>query len=303
MNAARDATATTTKGATVPIWSLPLPAVVMLMLLLIASQQPDGRLHLWVLDVGQGDAILVRSPGGHTALIDGGPAATPLLNGIGERLPFWQRDLDLLVLTHPHQDHMMGFIEVLGRYRVDQVVQTHFTSTVGVQAEWLSAIGRRGIPVHYPRKGDTISFEGEPEVTLRVLHPASPYASYGLTGDDLNEASIALQLTYGNQSLLLAGDIQANAEGELARSGEDIYSRVLKVAHHGSDSSSTLPFLDAVRPQVAVISVGEANKFGHPSQKTIEALEKAGALVYRTDQNGTVEIIAGEDSMWVRSER
>src|SRR6266480_7963007 len=93
----------------VPLWSLLLPWVVALSLLLVASQRPDGRLHLWVLDVGQGDAILLRTPGGHTALIDGGPGATPVLNGVGGHIPFWQRDLDLLVLTHPHQDHMMAF--------------------------------------------------------------------------------------------------------------------------------------------------------------------------------------------------
>src|SRR5438034_2048259 len=114
---------------TVPLWSLLLPVLATALLLLVASQQPDGRLHIWVLDVGQGDSILVRTPAGHVALIDGGPGATPVLNGVGAHLPFWQHELDLLVLTHPHQDHLMGFTDILGRYHIDQVVETQFTAT------------------------------------------------------------------------------------------------------------------------------------------------------------------------------
>src|SRR5918912_2354978 len=94
-----------TAGTVVPLWILPIPAIIALSRLLIASQQPDGRLHVWVLDVGQGDAILLRTPRGHTALIDGGPGATPVLNGVGRHVPFWQRNLDLLALTHPDDDH------------------------------------------------------------------------------------------------------------------------------------------------------------------------------------------------------
>ena len=290
-------------GLRVPVWSVLLPVVALLLAMVVAAQQPDGRLHLWVLDVGQGDAILLRTPEGHTALVDGGPGATPLLNGIGERIPFWQRDLDLLVLTHPHQDHMMGFVDVLARYRVDQVVQTPFTATGGVQAEWLRTLESRKLPVHYARRGETLGFEGEPEVTLSVLHPADPRAAYGAAGDDVNDASLALRVTYGSHSILLAGDVQADAEGKLARLGGGLRSTVLKVAHHGRDTSSSLPFLEAVEPEVAIISVGEGNRFGHPSAETLEALRSVGADVYRTDEDGTVEIIADREKMWVKPER
>jgi competence protein ComEC len=290
-------------GLTVPVWSVLLPVAALLLAMVVAAQQPDGRLHLWVLDVGQGDAILLRTPEGHTALVDGGPGATPLLNGIGERIPFWQRDLDLLVLTHPHQDHMMGFVDVLARYRVDQVVQTHFTATGGVQAEWLRTLESRKLPVHYARRGETFSFEGEPEVRLSVLHPADPRAAYARSGDDVNDASLALRVTYGSHSILLAGDVQEEAEAEMSRLGEGIRSTLLKVAHHGSDTSSSLPFLEAVEPEVAIISVGEGNRFGHPSAETLEALRNVGAEVYRTDEDGTVEIIADREKMWVKPER
>jgi competence protein ComEC len=290
--------------ATVPLWTLFIPVTALALLVLATSQSGDGRLHVWVLDVGQGDAILLRTPRGHTALIDGGPAATPLLNGIGKDLPFWRHDLDLVVLTHPHQDHMMGLIELLERYRVDQVVQTEFTATVGVQAEWLRAIKKHNVPVHYARRGESITFEGEPEVALRVLSPKLPHAAFGTDGGDVNNASIVLSLTYGSHRLLLEGDAQMEAEMEMAREeGAYLNSHVLKVAHHGSDTSSTPQFVALVKPLVAIISVGSDNRFGHPAPETVQTLQQAGTRVYRTDINGTVEVIADREQMWVRSER
>ncbi len=297
-----------TPKPTVPLWLMLLPVVMVLLLLIVAGGQPDGRLHLWVLDVGQGDALLLRTPQGHTALVDGGPGATPLLNGVGAHVPFWQRELDLLVLTHPHQDHLMGFAELLGRYSVDEVVQTEFTATDGLQREWLSGLKRQGIPVHYAARGEEISFVGEPEVRLTVLSPVTSGAEderrTSRSGNDINDTSVVLRLVYGSQSILLEGDAQKEAEAEMVRyRGAELHSRVLKVGHHGSKTSSSPAFLGAVRPQVAVISVGADNKFGHPAPETLAALQAVGAGVYRTDLNGTVEIIADKEQMWVRSER
>jgi competence protein ComEC len=271
------------------------------MLVLVVSRQPDGRLHLWVLDVGQGDAILLRTPRGHTALIDGGPGATPLLNDIGDHIPFWQRDLDLLVLTHPHQDHTMGLVDVLARYKIDQVVQTEFTATAGVQAEWLRQVREHSIPIHHAVRGERISFEGEPDLSLQVLHPAP---SSHKPAQDANDDSIVLKLTYGKHGVLLEGDAEQDAESELIRDAAGaLPSQILKVAHHGSDTSSSKPFIGLVDPQVAIISVGQGNRFGHPAPETIETLAQSGARIYRTDINGTIEIIADTDRMWVRSDR
>jgi competence protein ComEC len=292
------------RGPTVPLWSLLLPVVATALMLLIAGQQPDGRLHLWVLDVGQGDSILLRTPKGHTALIDGGPGATPVLNGIGKHLPFWQRDLDLIVLTHPQQDHIMGLVELLERNPAHQVVQTEFTATAGVQGEWLRVVRDRSVPVHYARRGDTISFEEEPEIILRVLNPAAPDGSLEKQADNVNNTSIVLQLSYGPHDILLEGDAEWQAENEMVRyASAGLASEILKVGHHGSKTSSSTKFLAAVRPQVAIISVGAENRFGHPSPQTIQALQNEGARIYRTDLNGTVEIIADQNTMWVRSER
>ncbi len=291
-------------SATVPLWSLLLPPAALLLLLLVASQRPDGRLHLWVLDVGQGDAILLRTPRGNTALIDGGPGATPLLNGVGKELPFWQRNLNLVVLTHPHDDHLTGLVDLLGRYRVDEVVQTAFTPTTRTQEEWLRTLKDRAVTVYYARSGEEIGFQGEPDVSLRVLSPATPGAAAELKGGGLNNTSIVMKLSYGSENILLEGDAQVDAEDEMVRrEAPELAAQVLKVGHHGSSTSSSAPFLKQVQPQVAIISVGAGNSYGHPTSQTLQALQKAGAKVLRTDQNGTIEVIADKNQMWVRSER
>jgi competence protein ComEC len=287
--------------ATVPALTLLIPALMLAAMLLLAGQVPDGRLHLWVFDVGQGDAIMLRTPRGHTALIDGGPGATPLLNGVGHNLPFWQHDLNLLLLTHPHQDHMMGFAELAERYHVDQVVQTLFTSTVGVQREWLHELKTLDIPVNHPKRGERISFEGEPEVYIQVLSPRTVDAHREGSNGDVNNTSIVLRLVYGKHSILLEGDAQVEAERDMARSiPADLKSDVLKVGHHGSDTSSSPQFLALVRPKVAIISVGSGNRYGHPAPQTLDNLQEAGARIYRTDQHGTVEVIADEEHLWVK---
>ncbi|MEO6457991.1 MAG: MBL fold metallo-hydrolase, partial [Chloroflexia bacterium] len=226
------------------------------------------------------------------------------LNEMGEHLPFWQRDLDLMVLTHPHQDHTMGLIDVLERYEVDQVVQTEFTATSSLVGQWLHAVKTAGVPIHYPRRGESITFEGEPEVELRILNPLTTESAGGKQGDDINNGSVVLRLSYGKHDILLEGDAQEAAEAEMSRlPGEEIASEILKVGHHGSDTSSTQQFVEQVRPQVAIISVGTENKYGHPASETLQTIQEAGAIIYRTDLNGTVEIIADKERMWVRSER
>jgi competence protein ComEC len=281
------------------LWTLILPVLLAAALAFVVSQQPDGRLHVWVLDVGQGDATLVRTPNGRTALIDGGPGVTPLAEGIGRHIPFWQRDIDLVVLTHPQQDHLMGLIELIERYEVERVVQTAYEPRGNLQQAWDAALRREGVPVHQARRGDLIAFEGEPDVALRVLHPSGD----GVSANP-NEDSVVLRLEYGSTRILLAGDAEADAEAEMLREAlPHLGADVLKVAHHGSDTSTTPAFLQVVAPQIAVIPVGAGNRLGHPSPDVLVRLEASGADVYRTDMDGTVEIVAEKDRFWVQAER
>lgn len=289
---------------TVPAWTLLIPALALAAIILLAGQVSDGRLHLWVFDVGQGDAIMLRTPAGHTALIDGGPGATPLLNGVGSRLPFWQHDLNLLVLTHPHQDHMTGLAELAARYRVEQVVQTVFTPTSSIQTEWLNELKSLNMPVKHLVRGESLGFTGEPDISLRVLSPKTPNVRQEGENRDVNNASIVLKMTYGKHSVLLEGDAQVEAERDIALAiPDELKSDVLKVAHHGSNTASSPEFLNLVQPKVAIISAGQGNRFGHPSPGTIENLNAMGARIYRTDQDGTIEIIADKENLWVRSDR
>jgi competence protein ComEC len=293
-------------GRTVPFLTLLLPLCAFVLVWVVVGQLPDGRLHMWVLDVGQGDAIVVRTPGGRTALVDGGPGASKVLEGLGKSTPFWQRHIDMVVLTHPHDDHMLGLVEAGERYGISLAVQTAFTSTLreGARAEWLALLERKGVPVYHPRRGDRIRISGEPDVSFLVLSPGSPEARFEWQGGDLNNTSVVLRLDYGSHRFLLTGDAQAEAEASMAAAlPSELASSVLKVGHHGSDTSSTSRFLSLVRPRVAVISSGRDNRYGHPSPQTLDALATMGAQVYRTDQHGTVEFIADRERLWVRSER
>lgn len=271
-------------------------AGVLLALAFFAWRQlPDGRLHVHVLDVGQGDAIFVRTPTGRQVLIDGGPSPSLLLSRLGRRMPFWDRSLDLVVLTHPDEDHITGLVRVLERYRVDGVVYREVGCQEAICERWRQLL----------KDGETMVYGGEAGLVmeldqglkLETLHPGPKL----LKGEGFNDNSLVMRLKYGEVSILLTGDIQARAEERLLAHGLDLRSTVLKVAHHGACTSSTAAFLEAVDPEVAVISVGEDNDFNHPCNAVLERLKERTA--YRTDEHGTVELITDGARLWVETER
>ncbi len=254
-----------------------------------------GRLSVTVLDVGQGDAILIESPDGHHVLIDGGSDGRLLAEALGEELPFWERSLDLIVLTHPQEDHIAGLVEALERYDVRQVLATARRSESATYEAWRAQIRRQGIDLVEARPGQSIDL-GDGAV-LRVLAPGTD----ALSASNANDSSLVLRLDYGNASFLLTGDIEASGEEALLRSDAALAATVLKVPHHGSRTSSTPAFLRAVRPAVTVISAGESNPYGHPSPTVLERLD--GTLILRTDEHGTVRLSTDGDKLWVRTER
>lgn len=253
---------------------------------------PDGKLHVTFLDVGQGDAIFLQTPSGKQVLIDGGPSDTALLSQLGRRMPFWDRSIDLVLLTHPESDHVTGLIAVLERYRVDAVIFREMALDSATYERWLEVVDAEGAAVYVGEAGLHLVLDGGLEMVL--LHPGSELE------EDANNNSIVMRLTYGQVSLLLPGDVEAEVERELVTAGAVQKSTLLKVPHHGSCSSTTQAFLDAVDPELVVISVGADNRFGHPCD---EVLERLGDLpVYRTDEQGAVEVVSDGTQVWVETE-
>ncbi len=273
-----------------------LLALIVLAIWLAGRGLPDGRLHVYFLDVGQGDAILVRAPDGRQLLVDGGPSPVALLSELGDILPFGDRSLDLVVLTHPDSDHMSGLIPLVERYRIGQVLDTPLTEHVPEARPWLAALARAGVPRSYARRGMTMAAD---DLKVTVLHPG-PEPLTGTAADD-NNNSIVLRLDYGQNSFLLTADIEYEAEAELIHAGLPLHSDVLKVAHHGSRGSTSPVFVEAVRPRLAVIQVGQDNDFGHPHPEVLARL--AGVEILRTDQHGRIEVVSDGRRLWVRTAR
>jgi len=257
---------------------------------------PDGRLHVYFLDVGQGDAILVQAPDGRQILVDGGPSPTALLNELGDVLPFWDRSLDLVVLTHPDGDHITGLIPLLDRYRVGKVLDVPQSDTAPEAAPWLKGLAALSVPRTVAQRGMRLPV-GDLGVT--VLHPG-PVQLTGTASDDNNNA-IVLRLDYGQTSFILTGDAESEAEADMIAAGLPLRADVLKVGHHGSNGASSPAFIAAVAPSLAVIPVGAENKFGHPHPAVLERL--GGVEVLRTDQNGRIEVVSDGEMVKVETER
>jgi len=242
-----------------------VPTVVLLGVLLMAAllvwiavfSLPDGRLHVVFFDVGQGDAIFIRTPHGHQILVDGGPSPTLLLDKLGRAMPFWDRTLDLLVLTHPDEDHLAGLIPALERYPVTYAMEPALPHETPLAEEWERLLRHRGVSHVIGQQGMRIALEDG--LLLEVLHPG-PGLRQGTDADD-NNNSLVLRLVYGRASFLLTGDLEHEGEQALLRAGQPVTSQVLKTAHHGAGSGTGESFLAAVDPQLAIISVGKDNRF------------------------------------------
>jgi competence protein ComEC len=262
-------------------------AIVAALIWLALYGLPDGRLHVYFLDVGQGDAILILAPDGRQILVDGGPSPTALLNELGAVLPFWDRSLDLVVLTHPDSDHITGLIPLLDRYRVGRVLDTRQTDAAPLAAAWRERLARGDIERTIAQRGARIPVG---QAVLTVLNPG-PTPLTGTASDDNNNA-IVLRVDYGQTSLLLTGDAETEAEAEMLKAGLPLKADLLKAGHHGSKGSTSAPFLAAVAPRVAVIQVGAENSFGHPHPDVLKRLAAAGIEVFRTDQHGRIEAVS-----------
>ena len=238
---------------------------------------PSQTVTVWVFDVGQGDAIFIDAPN-KQMLIDGGPDSL-VLERLSAVMPWWDRSIDMVVNTHPHADHLLGLLPVLERYRVSQVLDADEGYTTPEFSKYLELAG----PQRNILAGDVIIDLGD-GVHLKTLWPPAPYNDAVL--EDPNDGSVVLLLEYQGTSMLLTGDAGIAEEAEWNVGDIDI----LKVGHHGSDTSSSQEFIDRTQPEVAIMSVGEGNDYNHPSTFVVDRLLQAGAAVLRTDQVGSVRI-------------
>ena len=208
----------------------------------------------------------------------------------------------MVVLTHPHADHITGLIDVLQRYRVKQVLFPPIECPSPLWDEWLRIIEEEGIECTFAQAGQKID-AGTGDLTIEVLHPFNPLPDYiELDGDDIG---VVLRVCYGEVSFLLTADVSQEVEAELMKRRADLSSTVLKVGHHGSGTSTGAGFLATVDPTIAAISVGADNTYGHPDEEVLARLEEeiGGENIYRTDENGTIEFITDGERLWIEVER
>lgn len=253
---------------------------------------PSGDLEVDFLNVGQGDAALVKTPYGQNILIDGGPD-NAVLSELAKNLPWWDRRIDLMILTHPHDDHVAGLIDVIKRYNVEKILYTGVIHSAPNYLAWLELIKENKVPLIIIDRPQTVKL-GE-DCELRIIYPGQ--SLLGREVNNLNNSSLVIKLIYGRTGFLLTGDIETEVEQELAKSGADLSADVLKVSHHGSDASNSQEFLEKVKAKIAVIQVGKDNDFGHPSLRVIKRLEKTGARVFRVDLDGTVKITSDGENI------
>lgn len=273
-------------------------AIIAILVIAWGLSQPDGKLHVTFFDVGQGDATFIQTPSGQQILVDGGAYPTVLHDHLGREIPFWDRDIDLVIATHPDADHVAGLPGVFDRYAVDRFITNSIAAGTDTYRALLTAAVESGTPIHQAVAGEVMVIEDG--VTLEVLNPA---VDAPLVSEDQhdNDTSVAIRLVYGDFSLLLTGDAGEEAERDMLRSGRELSAVVYKAGHHGAKSSSTTPFLEAVRPRYIAVSAGEGNRYGHPSLELLRRAEDVGAAVLRTDELGTIEVITDGREIWWES--
>lgn len=254
--------------------------------------QEEGDLEVVFLDVGQGNAALVQTPQRHNILIDGGPE-DEIVKSLSEELPFWNREIDLMILSHPHSDHLSGFVEILDRYNVKKVLWNGQKTDSLTYERWKSKLD---MPTKLAQRGQRVDLG---EGYLDVLHPPKKFDHE----KDVNRNSVVNRIHKGDQAVLLTGDIFKQDEKKLLKKEEicqeenygwcrvmQLPSQVLELSHHGSSTSNSSEFIKRVAPQVGLISAGKDNRYNHPHSKVIEMLKDNQVEIHRTYKDGKLRV-------------
>lgn len=240
------------------------------------------KLEVAFLDVGQGDSTLVKPPGRQVILIDGGPDNS-VLSGLGKNLPFYRRRIDVVIVSHYHDDHVAGLVEVLNRYHVKKIIYPSNSPTSEISKLFLSTAARLRIPIIY--LSSTAQLDWGADCSMSLLNPDI----FGIKPDD-NDSLVA-KLDCRQTKFLFSGDNSSKVEQALIDSGDDWSADVLKASHHGSITASSIKFLNFVQPKLFVISVGVDNRFGHPSPIVLDRVSGLGITIKRTDQEGIIKLV------------
>lgn len=269
-------------------WLLGVVAVaVALIWYAVFFVEKHRQFSITFFDIGQGDAIFIETPNANQVLIDGGPGDR-ILAKLGHALPFWDRSIDLLILTHPHADHLDGLLAVLKRYDIGMVLETGVSHSIPEYSEWHEFLKRRNVPVTSAHRGQRVWLSGS--AYLDIFAPFEDFE--GEAPKNIHDAMVVAKLIHASTTVLLTGDAEKPLEYRLLFSGTDLRADILKIGHHGSKTSTAEEFLRAVGPKVAVISVGRKNRYGHPHQDVLGRLWQFGITLFRTDTDGDVSLVS-----------
>lgn len=263
-------------------WFLLVFLVLIALILCLVAFQEDrkGIMTVAFLDVGQGDSIFIESPTGLQVVVDGGPGKT-LIREISKVLPFYDRSVDMMVVTNPDKDHFEGFISFLKKYSVDVVLEPGTSNISGTYKTLEDEIKNRNIPKVLARKGQIVNLGGG--AYIKILFP-----DRDISGLLANDGSIIMKLVYGETEVMFQGDSTAKIEEYLVGQGENLESDILKIGHHGSRTSTVAEYVKAVSPEWAVISAGKGNSYGHPHKETLDTLISQGVKVLGTYESGMI---------------
>jgi len=262
---------------------LTLAAIAAILAGVIWHQQ-EQELKVIFFDVGQGDSILIQK-GSNQILIDGGPDGKKVMEKLGEYVPFWDRRIEIVIATHPDQDHIDGLVDVMENYKIGEVIDNGVEADSQVYKKFKNIIQEKGIREIEGKSGMNIEI-GE-NTKLEILSPDGTQEKSN--PKDTNITSIVSKLTSGDSSFLFTGDLTMEGEQILLGKNLDLHSQVLKIAHHGSKYATSDEFLSSVNPQEAVISVGKNNRYGHPATDVLDRLGAHKIIIKRTDEMGDVE--------------
>ncbi len=258
----------------------------------VSERMPDEKLHIHVFETDEGDAMLIKTPEGHFITIDGGINRTAISSFFREKW-FWDRKIDLLILTHPDSDHINGAYELLQSFAVEKILFTGVQKDQEIYKNFISLAKEKNIPMVFADQWSDIQAGS---VFLDTVYPLTSLAEK--TVEASNNTSIIFQLRYFNFEMLFTGDIEADKEKILLTNGTPLKSDVLKVAHHGSNTSSSLPFLKSVQPKSAIFSVGQKTRFPHPAPAIVQRFTDLQIPTWNT-KNGEVEIVVDADQFCI----